>query len=493
MNAPAASAAAADATALRLAAGVAIAADRVEAAVQQETAVIGLLVLHPQRMPRPGALDTGCFVVEQYRRIFGAMQALAAETGTFTPRSLADRCGVPPKLIFAAAAAASSSTTLISLDDHVAELRRAAALRALLDRAHAAVDAGAAGDPLRMAQMLRSAADDLGGLGDDDDSADGQRLAGSLLQHVADIRSGEGRSGVTTGFLALDRVIGGYRPGELVVVAARPGMGKTVFGVASARASAAGDVVDPATGEVAVRSRHSVGFFSLEVGEAQTAARFVADQARAMGRIIPYGALVRGDLSERHDGDLERAADALAGLPIRSAFRPGQTLAMLDARVEAWALAGARSGRPLAVVFIDYLKFLKATDRYRGNRNLEIGEITGGLKELAARRGICVVLLCQLNRQVEGRQERKPTLSDLRDSGEIEQDADAVLMLYREAYYLRAAGRPEDEDRLQACRNDLDVIVEKNRVGECVTVRLWCDVATSSVRDPGWAGTGVTR
>ncbi|MCW1839453.1 replicative DNA helicase [Prosthecomicrobium hirschii] len=473
----------AEAVALRLVRGVEIAPDRLEAAVAQEAAVLGLLLLHPDRFPRPGLIDPGHYVVEQYARALKAMAEMRAEGGAWTPRAVADRSGVPARLLFGAMRAAD---TLVNLDSHIAEIRRAAVVRTMLARVQASAGAGAGADPRQMVQMLRHAADDLGQFDGDDDTQDGIGLSAAILQHMADVRAGGGAMGVSTGLAGLDRVIGGYRAGELVIIAARPGMGKTVMAVSSARASAAGETRDPATGEIGPPARHTVGFFSLEVGEAQTGARFLADQALAEGRKLPYGAMVRGDLAPKFDEDLERASQRLSALPLLTAFTPGLPLVALDARIEAWALRAERFGRPLKVVFIDYLKFLKASDRYKGNRVLEIGEITGGLKEIAARRGLCVVLLTQLNRQVEGRQEKRPTLSDLRDSGEIEQDADVVMMLYREAYYLRNASNPEEEDRYHASKNDMDVIVEKNRVGECTTVRLWCDVSTSSVRDIGF-------
>jgi replicative DNA helicase len=144
-----------------------------------------------------------------------------------------------------------------------------------------------------------------------------------------------------------------------------------------------------------------------------------------------------------------------------------------------------RAGKQLGFIVIDYLKFLRASERYRGQRHYEVGEISGGLKTLAKDLGIPIILLAQLNREVEKRAEKRPELSDLRESGDLEADADVVLLLYREAYYLanEVKTNPEAEDRFRECQFKLEIIVAKQRMGEVGPVTVFCHPGSSAVRD----------
>jgi replicative DNA helicase len=145
-----------------------------------------------------------------------------------------------------------------------------------------------------------------------------------------------------------------------------------------------------------------------------------------------------------------------------------------------------RAGKKLEFIVVDYLKFIRASDRYRGHRNLEVGEITGGLKSLAKDIGIAVILLCQLNRETEKTSDRRPELAHLRDSGEIEQDADVVLFLFREAYYLQNDPNG-DPSRLAEVQNILEIICAKQRMGPTGTVQVFCHPGASAIRDLGRA------
>jgi replicative DNA helicase len=143
----------------------------------------------------------------------------------------------------------------------------------------------------------------------------------------------------------------------------------------------------------------------------------------------------------------------------------------------------------MSVLFIDHLGLIRPSSRYSGNRVNEIAEVTSGLKSLARELDIAVVLLSQLNRALESREEKRPMLSDLRDSGAIEQDADMIAFLFREAYYLeRATGGSQEEqmvreDRLDQSRNSLEFIIAKQRNGPLGTVHLFADMAYSAVRN----------
>ena len=293
----------------------------------------------------------------------------------------------------------------------------------------------------------------------------------ALVAKAKDIRAGKiVPSGVATGLADLDDATGGYRPGELWIVAGRPGAGKSVVAVASATNVA--------------RRGGGVLVFSLEIPEEPFTARMLADIAYTHRRPIPFSSIMRGRLD---DLDMESVCDAqerLAQIPIMVDYSSKLTASEIKARIHAEKKRLSASGRALSVVFIDYLKFVQATDRYRGSRVYEIGEISASLKQTAKDEGVCIVLLAQLNRALEARDDKRPGLSDLRDSGDLEADADVVAFIHREAYYAARAARTGSEDaavRLAQVENQAELILGKNRSGPCKTIELWCDVACSTI------------
>lgn len=291
-----------------------------------------------------------------------------------------------------------------------------------------------------------------------------------VLLRVDAIRGGRMEPGATTGLADLDRMMGGLQPGRLIIVAGRPGMGKSIIGANLARATAA--------------AGNGCLFFSLEMPSEEIGARMLADQAlRDDGAAITSSAIFEGRLDGRQLREVETAAEALAGLPLlidtSAALSVGEILARTRSAADEMQARGIR----LKVVVIDYLKFVRASDRYRGQRVYEVGEITAGLKALAKDLGVCVVLLAQLNRAVEQRADKRPELSDLRESGDIEADADVVLLLFREAYYLKDKTDPEAMARLLACENALEIIIAKCRMGAVGVVEVFCHPGASAVRD----------
>lgn len=291
-----------------------------------------------------------------------------------------------------------------------------------------------------------------------------QQLRGGLLQSTA----------ISTGIQDLDRATsGGFGRGQLWLMAGRPGMGKTVVMSSLSRRAA----------------KHAgVLVFQLEVTRDQQFARYLADLSYVANSPLTFGQIMEGTgLSEEDLWRLNDAQKRLANLHLKVECEPSITLAQIVFAVKAEKKRLAKQGVQLGVVFLDYLKFIKAGDRYKGNRVLEIGEISGALKALAKSEDICIVLLAQLNRGVEaqGREDKRPTMADLRDSGELEQDADVVVLLYRDAYYLQKSAKakndPEMIDRLIERQNALELILGKNRAGPTPTLDLWCDVAASSI------------
>ena len=304
-------------------------------------------------------------------------------------------------------------------------------------------------------------------------------LADGLLDVVEGVRSGELiHRIISTGYPDLDRAMNGYDPGTLVVAAGRPGMGKTAFMNSSA-----------------VRCAKAAGVgvleFPLEVGAQQLTSRHLADMAFfGDGRSAEFRNIGprAGELTEHQLEHVRSARDRLRALPIVIDGRARVTVAQIGAKVVQTKRAMAAQGVQLGVVFVDHLDFVQASDRYRGNRTQEIGEICLGLKALARAEDLCVVLLSQLNRDVDKRpeHERRPTLADLRNSGDIEQVADVVIFLYRPEYYLARspdylAGEADALAKLDAARGKLELVLGKVRAGPTPTVHLYCAPAASSI------------
>lgn len=374
---------------------------------------------------------------------------------------------------------AVSATTTVNAPSYARIIRDLYARRQIIEAAEHAADrarnegiestADSIVDDVEAAMLDCRAPDGVGHLA----GMYGDEAAAWLIERIEGKRNGTIASeAISTGFPRIDAVTkGGYRRGELWLIAGRPGMGKTVALTSMSRRAALN------TGTLV---------YQLEVPRDQQTARYLADLAWDRQNAMAFGDIMEG--TRLHDDDMYRlrwAEKQLKGLPLRLECEPGITLAKIVHGIRAEKRRMARRGVKLGVVFIDYLKYIRVSDRYRGNRNLEIGEITGGLKTAAKQEDVCIILLAQLNRGVEqqGREDRRPTLADLRDSGELEQDADRVLFLYRDAYYLeKKVERTGDRDlaeRLAERRNVLEVIFGKNRAGPLTPVELFCDVASS--------------
>lgn len=306
-------------------------------------------------------------------------------------------------------------------------------------------------------------------------SYDGKGAAAIVFRHLDD----EEATSPTTGLTDLDRVIGGWPKGELSVVAGRPGMGKSAFATSSLLTAA--------------RAGHGCVFFSLEMTGKQLGSRLLTDLAYTRGRPIFYQNILRRDVSEMDRGRLQRAEEILSKRPLRIEEQRGLTIADIAARSRKWADAFERDGGFLDVIFVDHMLLVRPTSRYSGNRVREVAEISDGLASLAKELNCAVVALCQLNRGVEGRDEKRPMMSDLRDSGAIEEDASNVLFIYRPAYYLERM-KPEKADAAAALqealaekRTLLEIIIAKNRNGATGIIDAFVDIGANAVRNKSFA------
>jgi replicative DNA helicase len=290
------------------------------------------------------------------------------------------------------------------------------------------------------------------------------------MANAAYMRDGH-LSGVATGLRELDKRMGGLQSSDLIIVAGRPGMGKTSLATNIAfNIAAAYEPVQQADGTFKAANGGVVGFFSLEMSSEQLATRIVSEQTE-----IPSSKIRRGEITESDFEKLVACAHMMQKLPLYIDQTGGISIAQLAARARR-----LKRQRGLDVIVIDYVQLMQGTSaRAQQNRVQEITEITTGLKALAKELSVPIIALSQLSRQVENREDKRPQLSDLRESGSIEQDADVVIFVYREEYYLKnREPKPGSDEYLKwegemnDARGKAEIIVAKQRHGPTGTVQL---------------------
>lgn len=272
------------------------------------------------------------------------------------------------------------------------------------------------------------------------------------MQNLDDLsKNGQDVTGIPTGYPDLDAMTAGLQPEELIILAARPAVGKTAFALNIAQ-------------NVATKQDGVVAVFSLEMGAGSLVNRMICAEGS-----INAGHLRTGQLTEDEWSDLIVASGALSEADIYIDDTPG--IRVTEIRSKSRRLLKER-GR-LDLIVIDYLQLIEGSGKRNENRQQEVSDISRQLKKIAKELHVPVIALSQLSRGVEQRQDKRPVLSDIRESGSIEQDADIVAFLYRDDYYERGEGEDDDgggEPRLED--NIVEVIIEKNRSGARGTVKL---------------------
>lgn len=292
------------------------------------------------------------------------------------------------------------------------------------------------------------------------------------------INSGGHVSGTTTGLTSMNEKTGGLHNSDLIILAGRPGMGKTALATNIAFNAAdrlLRDRKDGIEDEKSVGA--SVAFFSLEMSADQLATRILAEQAKISSELLRMGKISREDFQQ-----LSFASQRLAELPLYIDDTPALSIAALRARARR-----LKRRHDIGLIVVDYLQLLQGSGRAQDNRVNEISEISRGLKTLAKELGVPVIALSQLSRAVEQREDKRPMLSDLRESGSIEQDADMVWFVFREDYYVasREPKRPIESDdpkthdlhnawaaEMERVFGLAELIVAKQRHGSTGKVRL---------------------
>ncbi|WP_395647564.1 replicative DNA helicase [Terricaulis sp.] len=299
-------------------------------------------------------------------------------------------------------------------------------------------------------------------------------LTASIESAAAAYESDSDVSGIATSFEDLDRMLGGLHGSDLIILAGRPSMGKTAlalnmaFNIAKAKLyhdRAPDEDKPPTKGGI-------VAFFSLEMSAEQLATRLLSDAAG-----IESDRIRRGKIHKNEFEKLQDAAADLQALPLHIDETGAIGIAQLQARARR-----LKRTVGLDCIMVDYLQLVTGSSKKTDGRVQEVSEITQGLKALAKDLHVPVIALSQLSRQVETRDDKRPQLSDLRESGSIEQDADAVLFVYRESYYLER-GEPRDgtdehfawQRQMDEVRNQAEVIIGKQRHGPIGKVKLFFD------------------
>jgi replicative DNA helicase len=299
----------------------------------------------------------------------------------------------------------------------------------------------------------------------------GEAAVMSIRNAEAALNRGGGLTGITSGFTSLNSRIGGLQRSDLIIVAGRPGMGKTALATNMAVSAAERFLQDQGDGiEPAKSAGAPVAIFSLEMSAEQLVTRVLSEQSKVTAEQVRTGKLGRQEFAS-----FARTADRLNTLPFYIDDTPGLTIAALRARARR-----LKRQKGIGMVVVDYLQLLQGTGRSSSeNRVQEISEISRGLKQLAKELDLPVIGVSQLSRAVEQREDKRPQLSDLRESGSIEQDADIVLFVYREDYYLASKQPADDHPDFPKWKEDMEraygtaeLIVAKNRHGGTGKERL---------------------
>jgi replicative DNA helicase len=451
--------------------------------IEAEQALLGAILVNNEAFYRVADfLDSKHFYDPFHRKIFETAATLIRSGKLATPVTLKtfldgafDVGGLTVAQYLARLAA--EATTIINAEDYGRAIYDLALRRDLIQIGEGMVNV-AYDAPVDMPprQQIEDAEKSLFGLAESG-RADGgfkrftDAVTSALDMAAAAYQRDGNLSGISTGLRDMDKMMGGLQSSDLIILAGRPAMGKT-----SLATNIAFNIAKAYQFEVQADGSHKttnggiVGFFSLEMSADQLATRIVAEQAA-----IPSYKIRRGDLQEDEFYRLSEAAREIQALPFYIDDTGGISIVQLAARARR-----LKRQRGLDFMVIDYLQLLSGSSKSSGqNRVQELTEITTGMKALAKELNVPILALSQLSRQVETRDDKRPQLSDLRESGSIEQDADVVMFVYREEYYLKSKepkpGTPEHmtwQQEMERVHGRAEAIIGKQRHGPTGTVGL---------------------
>ncbi len=433
-----------------------------------ERAVLGALLVSGDRVPEVAEiLDAGDFYVRRHGLLYAALLALAERSAPIDFLSVGESLRAADTFQAVGGHAylvelAQSVTSAAHVLHHASMVKQTAMLRRLIRESTANIEAAYQTRP--DGDAVKSLLDDCEqrvfavASGNDRENASSiQALLQETFKKI-DAKSNRDLTGLTTGFYELNDKLCGLNRGDLIVLAARPGMGKTAF--ALNLVENAGLALNEGLGR-----KPTVLFFSLEMGKDQIVSRMLCSRAEVDAFKLRTGRIPPDDR-----GRLTDAADELARSSIFIDDTPALTVMALRGRARR-----IKAKHGLDLVVVDYLQLMSHPKAE--SRQMEISAISRSLKALARELDVPVIALSQLSRQVESRDDKRPMLSDLRESGSIEQDADIVIMLFREEYYLPD---PVPDDK----KNKAEVIIAKHRNGPSGTIMLHFFPAVVRFRNP---------
>lgn len=435
--------------------------------IEAEMSLLGAMMLHRDNigdvLPLIHRNESERFYRSDHRKIFEALVDMydrGDPVDLVTVRSEFERRGILAEIggVEYLVQLAQSVPSYLNAEHYARLVRDKAMLRDLIQAAtHIADEAYSHCEDAR--EILDRAEQKLFQVTDQRISDQSTPIRDSLEEIFRQIESRDGHyiTGLPTGFIELDDMLSGLQKGEMIIIAARPSMGKTAFGLNAAQ-------------HIAMSGRPAV-FFSMEMSKQSVVQRMLCSYGS-----VDSHKLRRGMLSAEEIQRLATVCDELQNVPLYVDDTPG--MSVLELRAKARRL---KARFQIEVVFIDYLQLMHNPGRH-DSRQQEVSEISRGLKALGRELNIPIVVLSQLNRNPEGRTDNRPRMSDLRESGAIEQDADVVMLLHREEYYKRD-NCPEE------LRNVAEVIIDKQRNGPTGVVKLHFDqrLTRFSNHAPGYA------
>jgi replicative DNA helicase len=451
--------------------------------LEAEQALLGAILVNNEAMDRVSAfLDPQHFYDPLHQQIYETAgklihvgkQATPITLRTFfeTAEPISATLTVPQYL----GTLAASATTIINAEDYGRTVYDLATRRALIiigeDMVNGAYDSTVDATPQLQIEEAETRLYDLaeqrkygsGFLGFGTALATAIEMAGAAYQRDGHL------SGLSTGLTDLDNKLGGLQSSDLIILAGRPSMGKTALAtnIAYNIAKSYRGEQQP-DGTIKAVDGAIVGFFSLEMSAEQLATRILSEQAE-----IGSEKIRRGMINEDEFRKLVEVSRVMSESPLYIDQTGGISIAQLAARARK-----LKRQKGLGVLIVDYLQLLSGSSKRNDNRVQEVTEITTGLKALAKELAVPIIALSQLSRQVEQREDKRPQLSDLRESGSIEQDADVVMFVYREEYYVERL-KPQEgtaefnewQQKMMAVSGRAEVIIGKQRHGPVGTVEL---------------------
>jgi replicative DNA helicase len=395
-------------------------------------------------------LTTESFYVEAHAKIFDCISELKAGNIAVDMTTVSARLKDKKELaaiggIDYLLAVVNSVPTAANVDYYINLVNQKALLRKLIDTAND-ISNSAYDEEIDFNELIDTAERKMFGVSKMRRGSEFRNIQDVLAKTQADLEKlaavGSEVTGLSTGFGQIDKLTSGLHPTELIIIAARPGMGKTAFLLNLATAAAS--------------DKKTVAIFNLEMNAEQLATRMIS----SLGQ-IPLGKLRTGRLEHNDWKRVNEAMSQLADTNIYIDDTPGITIGEIKAKCRR--LAATPDG--LDFVLIDYLQLITSSERYGGNRQQEVSDISRSLKTMALELNIPVVAAAQLSREVEKRDDKRPLMSDLRESGSIEQDADMVAFLFRADYYNKEA-------KIDEFNSESEFILGKNRSGPTETVDL---------------------